>query len=383
MSNKIKLLAFYYPQFHAIPENDKWWGKGFTDWVNVKAAKQYFEGHNQPRVPLDDNYYDLSKIETIQWQIEQAKKYGISGFCHYHYWFDGVQMLETPTNIFLDSKNIDFPFCLTWANETWSKRWDGQNHYILQKQTHEPTEEKWLQHFEYLIKAWTDKRAIKIDNKPVFIIYRPHYIERVGEMLEYWNRKAQEHGLDGIYFIAMKQYPFPEPSDYLKHFDAVIHFQPFEAIYSLNIEKSFISKALTATYNHIIPGKLQKPVSVQLFNFKKLFSKPKHFDYDTIWEQILINSMKEYDLTTYPGAFIDWDNTARYKNRSTVFDNANPTRFEHWLTKLAKAVQEKHQEPLIFINAWNEWAEGTYLEPDEKYKYGYLDAISNTINNVS
>jgi len=292
-------------------------------------------------------------------------------------------MLETPTNIFLDSKNIDFPFCLTWANETWSKRWDGQNHYILQKQTHEPTEEKWLQHFEYLIKAWTDKRAIKIDNKPVFIIYRPHYIERVGEMLEYWNRKAQEHGLDGIYFIAMKQYPFPEPSDYLKHFDAVIHFQPFEAIYSLNIEKSFISKALTATYNHIIPGKLQKPVSVQLFNFKKLFSKPKHFDYDTIWEQILINSMKEYDLTTYPGAFIDWDNTARYKNRSTVFDNANPTRFEHWLTKLAKAVQEKHQEPLIFINAWNEWAEGTYLEPDEKYKYGYLDAISNTINNVS
>ena len=292
-------------------------------------------------------------------------------------------MLETPTNLFLESKDLDFPFCLAWANETWSKRWDGQNHHILQKQTHEPKEEKWLQHFEYLIKAWTDKRAIKIDNKPVFIIYRPHYIKNIGQMLEFWTLKAKEYGLDGLYFIAMKQYPFPEPAEYLHHFDAVVHFQPFEAIFSLNNEIGFFTKNLHSAFNTVLPSSLKKLLSSQLFHFKKIYSQPKHYDYEAIWEKILINSNEDHDMTTYSGAFIDWDNTARYKNRSTVFDNVKPARFEYWLTKLANIVKEKHQEPLIFINAWNEWAEGTYLEPDEKYKYEYLEAVSNAIKNSS
>ena len=173
MSTKSKIIAMYFTQLHTIPENDKWWGEGFTDWNNVRRAEPLFDGHFQPRVPLGSNYYDQSHLETIRGQVELAKSYGIYGFCHYHYWFDGKQLLETPTNLFLQNPGIDFPFCLSWANETWSKRWDGRDHDILIQQTHPATEESWLRHFEYLIKAWSDKRAIQIDGKPVFVIYRP------------------------------------------------------------------------------------------------------------------------------------------------------------------------------------------------------------------
>jgi lipopolysaccharide biosynthesis protein len=139
----VKLLAFFFPQFHAIPENDEWWGKGFTDWVNVRRARPRFHGHYQPRVPLDDRYYDQSDRRTIEWQIDLARRYGLAGFCHYHYWFDGKQLLETPTNIVMASRELDFPYCLAWANETWSRRWDGRDHHILQEQTHRPDPALW------------------------------------------------------------------------------------------------------------------------------------------------------------------------------------------------------------------------------------------------
>ncbi|MGC9022906.1 MAG: glycoside hydrolase family 99-like domain-containing protein, partial [Dissulfurimicrobium sp.] len=188
--NKVRPVAFYFPQFHAIPENDEWWGKGFTDWVNVKKARPQFKGHYQPRVPLGGRYYDQSKKDVIAWQIELARSYGLYGFCHYHYWFDGKQLLETPTNIFLESKELDFNFCLAWANETWSRRWDGRDHHILIQQTHIPDKDRWLAHFRYLIRAWSDERAIKIDGKPVFLIYRAHRIENIGEMFDFWREMA-------------------------------------------------------------------------------------------------------------------------------------------------------------------------------------------------
>ncbi|MBL8512473.1 MAG: glycoside hydrolase family 99-like domain-containing protein, partial [Betaproteobacteria bacterium] len=170
---KVKPIALYFPQFHRIPENDRWWGEGFTDWTNVKKAKPQFEGHSQPRVPKDGRYYDQSEVETIRWQVGLAKSHGIYGFCHYHYWFDGKQLLEAPTNAMLDHPDIDFPFCLAWANETWSRRWDGRESDVLISQTHPPVKERWEQHFQYLIRAWKDPRAIKMDGKPVFLIYRP------------------------------------------------------------------------------------------------------------------------------------------------------------------------------------------------------------------
>jgi lipopolysaccharide biosynthesis protein len=180
-TNLVRLIAFYFPQFHAIPENDEWWGNGFTDWVNVKGAQPQYPGHYQPRVPLGHRYYDQSHVDVLRWQVDLAKRHGVSGFCHYHYWFGGKQLLQTPTNLVLENKDIDLPFCLCWANETWSRRWDGRDHHILQEQTHTPDPALWRAHFEYLSRAWSDDRAIKINGRPLFLIYRAHRVEQIAE----------------------------------------------------------------------------------------------------------------------------------------------------------------------------------------------------------
>lgn len=378
MDRNIKLVAFYLPQYHAIPENDKWWGKGFTEWANVKRAQPLFTGHNQPRVPLHNNYYDLSEIANIEWQVDIARSHGIHGFCHYHYWFDGVQLLEKPTNLFLQSKIRNFSFCLAWANETWSKRWDGLDHHILQLQTHEPCKESWGRHFEYLIKAWTDERAIRIDGKPVFIIYRPYKIKQIDNMFDYWQTRAKEYDLDGIYFIAMKQFEFHNPAC-LKYFDGIIQFQPFEAMYSMKNRRKIYMKLL----RRCVPREVNKIIEELLFHYNKKYGSPTFYDYDKVWNKIIINT-RNADNRTYPGAFVDWDNTARYGRRATIFKGANPERFEFWMRQLfAATVDNPGRDPVVFINAWNEWAEGTYLEPDERFGYAYLEAIKNSLRHYS
>lgn len=371
---KAKLVAFYLPQFHQIPENDKWWGDGFTEWVSVKAANPLFKGHNQPRRPLNNNYYDLSKKEVIEWQIDLAKSHGIYGFCHYHYWFDGKQLLEKPTNLFIDSKEINFKYCLAWANETWSRRWDGLDDNILQLQTHEPSKEKWGRHFDYLIKAWCDDRAIKINGRPVFVIYRPYKIHQLENMLNYWRERAHDYGLDGLCFLTMKQFGFPN-TDYLKYFDGIIHFQPFEAMHTISSTK----KDFKGKIRRVIPNTLLNILDEIHFQFRDKYGTPTIHDYEIVWQQIIKNS-ENADKSNYPGAFVDWDNTARYKKRATVFEGASPENFEFWLSKLIEIVMSENQrENYIFINAWNEWSEGTYLEPDETHDYDYLEAIKNTL----
>lgn len=373
--NTVKLVPLYFPQFHAIPENNEWWGEGFTDWVNVKKGKPQFRGHYQPRVPLGDRYYDQSQKDVIQWQIDLAKSYGIYGFCHYHYWFDGKQLLETPTNIMMASKDLRFPFCLAWANETWSRRWDGRDHDILIKQTHIPEKERWLNHFNYLIKAWQDDRAIKIDGKPVFLIYRSHRIDRIEDMFDFWREQAHQAGLDGLYFIAIKQYEFPI-KEVLKHFDAVVQFQPFEAIYSPDFKGPILNNSQRFQSMHRLPEPILKAFrSLRTSFFKSL----TFYDYDQVWEQI-IKEKHEQGMTTFPGAFMDWDNSARYKSRATLYRGASPERFEFWFRKLVEGVLRRPaDEHMIFINAWNEWAEGAYLEPDEKYQAKYLEAIQRVL----
>ncbi|MCF7970205.1 MAG: glycoside hydrolase family 99-like domain-containing protein [Methylococcaceae bacterium] len=386
MNNRLKdrtrVIAMYFPQLHAIPENDEWWGKGFTDWVNVKNAKAQFEGHHQPRVPLNDHYdhYDQSDIETLYKQIDMAKKYGVYGFCHYHYWFDGKQLLETPTNLMLENKSLDFPFCLSWANETWSKRWDGKDHHILIKQTHPPEKERWQLHFDYLIKAWTDERAIKIDGKPVFIIYRPHKIHDIDGMLDFWREKAVECGLKGLYFIVQKQHEFSS-HDCLKGFDAVFQFQPFEAIYSPDFNKSPMQYSEIVRLARGLPEWIQIPLRKirSILKENLLQQKLTYYEYDKVWREI-VKIRPEIDLTTFPGAFVDWDNSARYKERATIFQGATPERFEYWLSELVKSMPErKLPEDFIFINAWNEWAEGAYLEPDTRNEYKFLEALQRVI----
>jgi hypothetical protein len=331
-----------------------------------------FKGHYQPRIPLNNRYYDQSKEEVIRWQIDLAKSYGLYGFCHYHYWFDGKQLLEKPTNIFLKSKDLDFKFCLAWANETWSRRWDGLDHHILIKQTHTPDKERWRAHFDYLFQAWSDERAICIDKRPVFLIYRAHRITQIGDMFDFWQELAVQRGLKGIFFIAIKQYEFPVP-DVLKYFDAVVQFQPFEAIYSPDFPGKGITESKLVQKLRVLPESILDILRSVKYS---LFNSLTFYDYDIVWEQILKNKKKEGGLPTYAGAFVDWDNTARYESRAKIFHGACPEKFENWFNRLIHhVVPQLNSDRYVFINAWNEWAEGTYLEPDERYKYSYLEAI--------
>ena len=370
-----KLIAMYFPQFHSIPENDEWWGTGFTDWVNVKAAKPQFPGHYQPRVPLNGDYYDQSKIETLHWQIDLAKKFGVYGFCHYHYWFDGKQLLQTPTNLVLENRDLDFPFCLSWANETWSRRWDGQDHHILIEQTHPPTKESWRAHFDYLIKAWTDPRAIRVEGKPVFVVYRPQRIKKIDRMLAYWRELALKEGLPGLFFVAQKQYEFPN-RECLSSFDGVFQFQPFEAAF----DPEFGVRSIRNTPWFKIVRALPESVQNMLRGLRHLLIRERTpYDYDTVWEHV-VRIRPEQGLATFPGAFIDWDNTARYKKRATIYRGGSPERFKKRLRELVSTMPERGlPENFIFLNAWNEWAEGAYLEPDERYGYQYLEAVRDVL----
>ena len=374
-----KIVALYFPQLHPIPENDEWWGKGFTDWVNVKKAKPLYSNHYQPRVPANNNYYDQSDEKIIRQQVKLAREYGISGFCHYHYWFDGKQLLETPTNILINNNDIDIEFCLTWANETWSRRWDGQDHHILQLQTHAPNIEKWSLHFDYLIKAWSDERAIKVDGKPIFLIYRPEKIQEIDKMFDYWQTRAKDFGLDGIYFVAVNQYKLPE-KDILNCFDAVMLFQPFVAAFNFKHTNMSLSRKLLLKLERKLPQSFKKSLkSFNGFIKRKQANSTTIYDYDEVWEKI-ISVDHDISLPVFSGAFVDWDNTPRYGERATIFKGANPDKFEFWLSQLIKKVKQKTQEEqFIFINAWNEWAESAYLEPDDQYGLKYLEAIRNIL----
>jgi Glycosyltransferase WbsX len=375
VATRAKLIAMYFPQLHAIPENNEWWGEGFTDWVNVKASYPQFQGHLQPRVPLNDNYYDQANIETLRWQIELAKSYGVYGFCHYHYWFDGQQLLETPTNLLINNSELDMPFCLSWANETWSRRWDGRDHHILIKQTHPPSKERWKAHFDYLLTAWSDDRAIKVDGKPVFVIYRPHHIDGINQMLDYWRELAHHAGLDGLYLIAQKQYEFPSRK-HLQGFDGIFQFQPFESIYSPSFDESSIRHTKLFKLVRALPEVVQDLLRSARSKFVKELT---FYDYEKVWEAI-VQIQNDPVLTTFPGAFTDWDNTARYKNRATIVQGASPERFEFWFDRLVQTLCSRNlPEPFIFLNAWNEWAESAYLEPDEKNEYRYLEVVKRIL----
>ena len=379
----VKLVAMYFPQLHSIPENDAWWGKGFTDWDNVRKSQPLFRGHYQPRVPQDLRYYDQSDVATLAWQQDIAKRHGVGGFCHYHYWFDGKQLLEKPTNLMLENKSLDLPFCLAWANETWSRRWDGRDHHILQEQTHKPDPAAWMRHFEYLFRCWSDERSIKVDGKPIFLIYRAHRVTQIERMFTMWREESLRRGLPGLYLVCMKQYEFPIP-EVLTHFDAVMQFQPFEAIYSPDFEPLSAGspaaivkgRARVLATARLLPEKTQDVLRAIRYRF---FSGLTFYDYERVWKQIL-KVEREGGLPCFPGAFVDWDNTARYVKRARIFRGASPERFSYWFRKLVEVTaQRPSNERLIFLNAWNEWAEGCYLEPDQHYGTRYLEAVRDAL----
>lgn len=365
----MKVIAYYLPQFHCIPENDEMWGKGFTEWTNLRNAKPLFDGHNQPRVPLNDNYYNLLDDDVKKWQVGLANKYGIYGFCFYHYWFNGKQLLEKPVIQFLKNKELDIHFCLSWANEPWTKAWVSKNDAVLYEQYY-GREKEWQAHFAYLLPFFKDERYITRDGKPLFIIYRPEQIDCLNQMLDYWTALAKENGLTGISF-AFQHIDFEYAHNYDdSRFDYNIEYEPLYALDNLETKKKRFIQML----------KTIDDISFKFTNHKlsEYYLKVRKIEYDSVWKSCIESGPRS--KKSIGGAFIDWDNTPRRANKGVVYTGANPGKFENYFRKKINKIRTEYEvNDMIFLFSWNEWAEGGYLEPDTKYQYGYLESIEKVL----
>jgi len=361
----MKIIAFYLPQFHQIAFNNKHHGKGFTEWVSLKNSKALYEGHNAPRVPLDDNYYNLEDDKVKAWQIKLAKRGGVYGFCMYHYWSNGELLLERPVEQWLQNKKLDFPFCLSWANHPWSQHLTGGNRKLIRDQKY-GDEEEWQRHFDYLLPYFKDKRYITDDGKPIFIIYQPTSIPRLNERLAFYNKLAEQNGLKGVAFIFQDPWCANGKKIDLSLFTYGIEFQPVFAIQNIRSPMGrFIRK---------IGGKVvAKLISILGRQLNVGVKKLEVLDYEVIWNAIL--NHKPANKKMVPGAFNDWDNTPRTKEYGLSLSGVSVEKFQKYLSALIKKTKQEYKKDMIFFTAWNEWAEGCYLEPDTKNEYGYLDAM--------
>lgn len=365
-----RIIAFYLPQYHPIPENDEWWGKGFTDWRNVIKGKPRFLGHYQPHIPADLGIYDLRLEDTRIAQAEMAKEYGISGFCYYHFWFNGKMLLETPFNEVLNSGKPDFPFCLCWANENWTKRWDGLDQEILMEQNYDKYDSE--QHFIWLEKAFSDKRYIKINGKPLFLIYNTTGIPKLADKIKLWRKLSREKGFPDLFLCSVKSIhnTLSDSEVIALGFDALVDFVPNNHI--LNFRKS---SGIPKYYIFALINKL-----ISVFGLSSKVSKlplTSRFDYGAIVNDKIINSISEYKA--FPCIMPSWDNSAR-KKLSNVIYNEDPEVFGKWLENAIEKVSTYHaEEQIVFVNAWNEWAEGCHLEPDLKNGKRFLETILNIV----
>lgn len=356
-----KLIAFYLPQFHPIAENDLWWGKGFTEWINVAKARPQFRGHYQPHLPADLGFYDLRVPEVRSAQAELASQYGIHGFCYYHYWFHGKRLLERPFNEVLNSGAPNYPFCLCWANETWTRAWANQTKDMLIEQKY--STEDTLAHIRWLVQAFADQRYIRIENKPVFLIYRPRHLPNPQQMLDLWRSEAVRLGIGEIFLCAV------ESNDRKIHedpsalgFDAAVEFQPN----SFNLPPA---SQLSKLWRHAT-GKIIHSNSNLVIDYA-------HF-VDFIMNQPKSNYRKFHCVTP------SWDNSARRKQFALILNNSTPQKYQHWLDwALQQSQSDPKGEPIVFINGWNEWAEGNHLEPDQKWGHGYLEATLNALKMIN
>lgn len=367
----MKVIAFYLPQFHEIPENNEWWGKGFTEWVNVKKARPLFENHNQPRVPLNENYYNLLDEQTQKEQVKLANDYGLYGFCFYHYWFDGKLLLEKPVEKFLNNKSLNTHFCICWANEHWTNAWANKEAKVLIEQKY-GNEKEWKEHFDYLLQFFKDDRYIKENNKPLLVIYRPELIDCLKEMLEFWDKEAKRYGFAGIDFAYQHAGYTVSPKCDESLFKYALEYHPNCAQVFMALERKSVLTNVKKQVALFFEKKLKINIREKLKG-----NKLRHYSYDEIWKYII--NMKPRNEKCIPGAFVDWDNTPRKGNKGFVMDGASPEKFEKYFSMQIKHAKEDYKKDMIFIFSWNEWAEGGYLEPDEKNKYGYLEAIKKAL----
>ena len=355
MEKKARVISFYLPQFHPIPENDKWWGKGFTEWTNVGRAKPLFKNHDQPKVPSELGYYDLRVPETRISQAELAKEAGIEGFCYWHYWFgNGKRLLEKPFNEVLTSGQPDYPFCLAWANHSWEKKtWqDDKKNKLLIEQTYNGITD-YTAHFYSLISAFKDKRYILVDNKPVFYIWDPFGIPNCAEFLDLWRKLAVENGLKGMYFIG-----------------SCTNFENRDKILRLGFDAVNISRLFD--YQRLNTTKLSRAITHRVFNKLKVFDYEKALSYFV--------GAEERDIKCIPTLFPNWDNSPRAGRRGYIFINSSPKIFKKHVRQVLEIIKNKPREKrIVFLKSWNEWAEGNYMEPDLVYGRGYIEALKEEL----
>lgn len=369
MKNNIKPIAYYLPQYHPIPENDIWWGKGFTEWTNVTKAKPLFEGHYQPRYAADLGYYDLRVPEVREEQAKLAKENGIYGFCYYHYWFgDGKQLLERPFNEVIESGKPDFPFMLCWANQTWKGVWFGdfQNQILIEQEY--PGLDDYVKHFNHLFKAFKDERYIKVDGKPVFQVYLPLEIPDLHLFTSTFKELASRNGLEGIYLMACNVPVGWDPIPY--GFDGVVsnlfHTFRFRKKNTVFKEGSFFGK---------VEWKLNKFLEGKSIEKRR---RPKIFKYENVTAKISQWPKKGYDY--YPMVIPDWDNSARAGKSSLILQGSTPEKWKiHFESAIKYITESSSSQKFIFIKSWNEWAEGNYLEPDMKWGKTYLETIRSLL----
>lgn len=343
LQTDIKTIAWYLPQFHTFKENDEWWGKDFTEWTNVKKSKPLYEGHYQPRIPHSDlGYYDLSDINVMKKQIDIAKNYGLYGFCFYHYDFAGKRLMEKPVDNFVQDKNIDFNFCLSFANENWTRAWDGLNDHILIKQNYSKKDD--LRFIQSLQKYFDDDRYIKIDGKPVFLVYRPLLFPDINATTERWrNYQKQKTGKD-LFLIFTRSFSKPIEDAQYYGFDIYTDFSIHSSINSNKVN----TQPLTNSYKSFVENITN--ITPQNIRYKDLF--------------------------------LMWDNSPRKKNNSYILENFNLHSYRKWLQYNIEYTRNNFEQDkrLMFINAWNEWGEGTYLEPDTANGYTFLDILADELN---
>ena len=342
-AQKVRLIAFYLPQFHPIAENDQWWGKGFTEWTNVTKAQPLFEEHYQPHLPTELGFYDLRLRQTRHEQIELAKSYGIDGFCYHYYWFSGKRLLNKPIDDMLADPASEMPFCFCWANENWTRRWDAADHEVLIAQQYR--EEDDLAFIQELAPVFRDPRYIRVDGKPLLIVYRVQHLPNPSRTAAIWRNHCREAGIGEIRLCAALTHGNESFRQY--GFDSGVEFPPH------NLRDASVN------------------AEIQFFNPFKGYV----LQFATIARSYLTRDYA--DEPVFKTVFPSWDNTARTGQRAVVVLNGTPANYAHWLSStIEKTLQAGASDPLVFINAWNEWAEGCHLEPDRKYGRAFLEATA-------
>ena len=384
MNRKARVIAFYLPQFHPIPENDKWWGKGFTEWTNVGKAKPLFKGHYQPRVPADLGYYDLRMPEVREAQAAMAREAGIEGFCYWHYWFgNGKQLLERPFNEVLNSGKPDFPFCLGWANHswrtnTWTQGGKKRDAMIIEQQY--LGEEDYRMHFDNVLKAFHDSRYITVDGKPLFVVFDPYDLPQ--DFIPCWRRLAEEHGLQGIHFACCIQNTHNRP---LKNADGTNYTKGYFSTDEAGKYYDYATKVLgfdaviaMGTWRAEVCAKnrfwfaLQRQLSYRL-NLKI----SNVYDYRKVMRHYYVPEDAREDV--YPSLLPQWDRSPR-SGLNGIYHNSTPEYFKETIERALQLVRNKQPEhKIVFLKSWNEWAEGNYVEPDLRFGHGYLEAIKSVI----